>query len=657
MPANVIAAGGGFSDTVTLDVGSDDGIKPNETVLNGSGFVGLVTQVSANTSTVLLASDASSVVGVQLAGSGEIGAVTGTGKSLSGSGLLRLSLFDANAVLHPGQQVVTYASVGDKPQVPGVPVGTIVSVSGSAGALTQTAMVRPCGQLHLPRRGRRGRAGAAAQPEGLDPAAAGADGHRHRDAEPARHRVPGHAPPPPRDLGRLRLRVCHGRGLRCARLISVVVVAVTVVLQLTIVDRIAFPGGAGPDLVLLVVAALALAGGPLAGVLTGFWAGLALDVAPPGSHFIGQNALVFCLVGYACGLLADDSSGDAAEQGHTALFEIVVTAAGAVCGEALLALLGVMLSDPRVTWPAITNVLPAAVAYDVLLCPFVLYAVAAALRLAGARERGPAGRLVAQPGQGAGAGREPGRDQAAGRREHAAAAAVGAGQGAGLDRRPARPGRTADGREPQLKLGDPAAVPAGRRGVRPGRARRGRVQGQVRRPAPGGRARRLAARRRQPQRLRAARFRVIRALRGSRFGSSSMGRSLLGGSVFSRILLRAGPGSAARPLVTAPAPRHPAGGGWPGLAAPVLRGSLAAPGCTGAPAPVRPPAEVTGPGLAARRVLARPAHWAVAHWAASARWAAAPSAAGGWASGRSLPGALGRGWPAAARRPRADSRG
>ena len=97
---------------------------------------------------------------------------------------------------------------------------------------------------------------------------------------------------------------------------------------------------------------------------------------------------MFCLIGYACGLLADDSSGDAAEQGHTALFEIVVTAAAAICGEALAALLGVMLSDPRVTWPAIRNVLPAAVAYDVLLCPFVLYAVAAALRLAGARGEG-----------------------------------------------------------------------------------------------------------------------------------------------------------------------------------------------------------------------------------------------------------------------------
>jgi rod shape-determining protein MreC len=141
--ANVIAAGGDFSDSVTLDVGRSDGVKPNETVLNGSGFVGTVTQVSEDTSTVLLADDASSTIGIQMQGSGEIGDVTGTGKSMSGSPLLRLALFDANTVLQPGQQVDTYASVGDQPEVPGVPVGTIVSVQTSPGALTQTALVRP----------------------------------------------------------------------------------------------------------------------------------------------------------------------------------------------------------------------------------------------------------------------------------------------------------------------------------------------------------------------------------------------------------------------------------------------------------------------------------------------------------------------------------
>ncbi len=169
-------------------------------------------------------------------------------------------------------------------------------------------------------------------------------------------------------------------------LIYLLAIAVAVVVQVTVVARIAFPGGAGPDLVLLVVAALALAGGPMAGVLTGFLAGLALDVAPPGSHFVGQNALVFCLIGYACGLAADTPSSDGVpEQEHAALFEIMVTALGAVFGEALAALLGVMLSDPRVSWPAITHVLPAAASYDVVLCPFVLYAVAAAVRLVAAR--------------------------------------------------------------------------------------------------------------------------------------------------------------------------------------------------------------------------------------------------------------------------------
>lgn len=141
--ARVIAAGGDYSDTVTVDAGRSDGITPDETVLNGSGFVGEVTQVTEDTSTVLLADDASSVVGVQMAGSGEIGYVTGTGKSMSGPGMLQLTLFAANAVLQPGQEVLTYPSLNDRPEVPGVPVGTVVRVTGGGGSLGLTALVRP----------------------------------------------------------------------------------------------------------------------------------------------------------------------------------------------------------------------------------------------------------------------------------------------------------------------------------------------------------------------------------------------------------------------------------------------------------------------------------------------------------------------------------
>ncbi len=341
-------------------------------------------------------------------------------------------------------------------------------------------------------------------------------------------------------------------------LISLVVVAVTVIVQLTIVDRIAFPGGAGPNLVLLAVAALALAGGPLTGALTGFWAGLALDVAPPGSHFVGQDALVFCLIGYACGLLADDSSGDAAEQGHTALFEIVVTAAAAVCGEALSALLGVMLSDPRVTWPAIRNVLPAAVAYDVLLCPFVLYAVAAALRLAGARGEGRrAGWSASQarapvPGANQGAIRQlaggnslrlSDRDKGPG--------AIGGLRGPGAGRPVAR-------REPRLKLGRAGprtSTTAYREGhgasasriAFGGMRREGVLGGSLLGSAsPGGSALRGSALRGSGLRGSGLGGSGLRGsgLGGSRFGSSSMGRSLLGGSVFSRSSASLGPSSA-----------------------------------------------------------------------------------------------------------------
>jgi rod shape-determining protein MreD len=327
-------------------------------------------------------------------------------------------------------------------------------------------------------------------------------------------------------------------------LVSVVVVVFTVVLQLTVVDRIAFPGGAGPDLVLLVVAALALAGGPMAGVLTGFLAGLALDVAPPGSHFVGQNALVFCLVGYACGLLAETQ--DEAEQGHTALFEIVVTAAGAVLGEALLALLGVMLSDPRVTWPAITHVLPVAVAYDILLCPFVLYAVAAALRLAGVREEARRPGLSssqARPPVPAAASQGAIRQLAGGStprlrlsERDKGSASIGGARGTGSVRPASR-------REPQLKLGRPgqrtsvgmgaafapAALATGTVRVKFGGRRREGVLGGSRSGSRGVGG---------PGRLGSARPGISRfgssSMGRSRFGSSSMGRSLLGGSVFSR---------------------------------------------------------------------------------------------------------------------------
>ncbi len=141
--ASVIAAGQDYTDSVTLDVGRKDGVRAHETVLNGEGLVGTVTQVSADTSTVLLATDASAVVGARMAGSNQIGSVAGTGQELSGPTTLKLTLFDANAVLQKGQSLVTFGSVRDTPYVPGVPIGQVTKLEGDAGSLTQTALVKP----------------------------------------------------------------------------------------------------------------------------------------------------------------------------------------------------------------------------------------------------------------------------------------------------------------------------------------------------------------------------------------------------------------------------------------------------------------------------------------------------------------------------------
>jgi rod shape-determining protein MreC len=141
--ATVIAVGQGYQQTVTLDAGSADGVRPRETVLNGDGLVGEVTTVTQQTCTVLLATDASSVVGIELAPSGQVGWVTGQGQATGGSQDLKLQVLDASATLRPGMQLVTSASVRDRPYVPGVPVGQIAQVQNKAGSLTAMALVRP----------------------------------------------------------------------------------------------------------------------------------------------------------------------------------------------------------------------------------------------------------------------------------------------------------------------------------------------------------------------------------------------------------------------------------------------------------------------------------------------------------------------------------
>lgn len=137
--AQVVAYGAtqDYSRTVTLDAGSRDGVRRGMTVLAGRGLVGTIADVGPTTSTVVLISDPNSRVGSRTAETLHIGVVLGDGESAR----LRLQ-FLVDAEPEVGQRVVTRGSVNGRPYVAGVPIGRIVSVTGTVGQL-RTAVVEP----------------------------------------------------------------------------------------------------------------------------------------------------------------------------------------------------------------------------------------------------------------------------------------------------------------------------------------------------------------------------------------------------------------------------------------------------------------------------------------------------------------------------------
>ncbi|HXP18021.1 MAG TPA: rod shape-determining protein MreD, partial [Streptosporangiaceae bacterium] len=149
-------------------------------------------------------------------------------------------------------------------------------------------------------------------------------------------------------------------------------------IQLTFVNGLDLPGGGRPDLVLLCVIALAMVGGPTAGTLAGFCAGLALDLAPPATELAGQYALVLCLAGYCCGRLRFTLR-------RSATAALAVAALAAAASEAVAAGLTLALDSPEVTGSAVAQLLPSAVLYDVALSPLVLLIAVRAAAVLGAR--------------------------------------------------------------------------------------------------------------------------------------------------------------------------------------------------------------------------------------------------------------------------------
>jgi rod shape-determining protein MreD len=151
-----------------------------------------------------------------------------------------------------------------------------------------------------------------------------------------------------------------------AAVLSVATV-LAVVLQESLLARLPLPGGS-PNLLLVLVVAVALAAGASAGMATGFATGLLADLSS--AHPVGLLALCFGLAGFLAGLLDADT-----ERSVVRALVVVAVAAG---GTYLIyvGLLGLLHRPPA---GGLAD-LPSTVLYDVMLTPFVVPVVAAVAR-------------------------------------------------------------------------------------------------------------------------------------------------------------------------------------------------------------------------------------------------------------------------------------
>jgi rod shape-determining protein MreC len=144
VPAHVVAYGAAqsFSRTVTIDAGSDAGVRPDQTVLNDDGLVGRVLRVTATTATVLLIVDTESVVGGRVGASMKVGFLRGRG-GLGDHGTLDLQLVDEAEAPADGDSIVTWGSRDGAPYVAGVPIGRVTAVYASLRESSQRAVISP----------------------------------------------------------------------------------------------------------------------------------------------------------------------------------------------------------------------------------------------------------------------------------------------------------------------------------------------------------------------------------------------------------------------------------------------------------------------------------------------------------------------------------
>jgi len=134
-----------FTDVISIDRGSSDGIKPGMVVLSSQGsLLGTVTTVTSSAAFVRLVTDTKSKVASQILES----KVEGITKGSPNRGV-SFDLADSQAAINVGDTVVTSGLGGKYPQ--GLPIGRVSEVSGSSQDLSKKVTVEPLVRLSTAR--------------------------------------------------------------------------------------------------------------------------------------------------------------------------------------------------------------------------------------------------------------------------------------------------------------------------------------------------------------------------------------------------------------------------------------------------------------------------------------------------------------------------
>lgn len=125
-----------FMHYVIIDRGSDDGLRKGMAVITQQGLVGNIAAVTAGAARVQLINDPGSSINVVLQKS-DVEAV------LNGliTGEIQLNMINQNAVIQPGDLVMTSGLGGNYPA--NLVIGQVVTIRSEPSSLFQTASVQP----------------------------------------------------------------------------------------------------------------------------------------------------------------------------------------------------------------------------------------------------------------------------------------------------------------------------------------------------------------------------------------------------------------------------------------------------------------------------------------------------------------------------------